>query len=84
MPCSLAGNIQAGFFTISELMCVVADFFEAEFATEVGKIIIVGMCQRAGQIAFSLHLPNRSTPGAITFSLRAAKATETLKVEHGW
>src|SRR5262245_11426683 len=23
-------------------------------------------------------------PGAITFSLRAARATETLKVEHGW
>ena len=81
MPCSLAGNIQAGFFTIPELMCVVADFFEPEFATEVGKIIIVGMCQRAGQIISCIC---RFVSGSITFSLRAAKATETLKVEHGW
>ena len=59
MPCCLTGNIQAGFFTVPELMCVVANFFEAELATEAGKKIIVGMCQRAGQISSRPIWPNR-------------------------
>ncbi len=50
MPRFLARNIQAGFFTISELMCVVADLFESEFAAEVGKTISVGMRQCINQI----------------------------------
>jgi hypothetical protein len=83
MACCLTDDIQAGLFTIPELMCVVADLFEPEFAAEAGKKIIVGMCQRTGQIQ-SARSGRIVVPGSIIFSLRAAKATETLKVGHGW
>src|SRR5215831_10307303 len=50
VPSSLADNIHAGSFTISELVCVAADLFEAEFTAEGGKKKIVGMRQRVSQI----------------------------------
>ena len=59
MPSSLADNIHAGFFTISELVCVVADLFEAEFTAEVGKKVIVGVRQRVGQIDVRATYRNR-------------------------
>src|SRR5262249_44875648 len=59
IPSSLADNIHAGFFTISELACVVADLFETEFTAEVGKKVIVGMRQRVGQIDVRATYRNR-------------------------
>jgi hypothetical protein len=35
-PFSLANKIQAGFFTLSKLMCLGANYFEPEFVAEVG------------------------------------------------
>src|SRR5262245_16162489 len=59
MPSPLADNIHAGSFTVSELLCVVPDLFEAEITAEVGKKVIVGTCQRLGQIDVLATYRNR-------------------------